>query len=136
MREIKFRAWINDNMFYFDIHTAQYHRWNKGRLMQYTGLKDKNSKEIYEGDIIKDDWLGTAIIEYDNYRAGYWAKLLKRKKYISMNSGDSEYISVILLAESVGDKKGKIEQEDKFSKLATCFFSEHRLIGIIQGKNG
>jgi len=62
MREIKFRAWdILDKKMRKDVdlweiqygdifpHTPDQRCFE---LMQYTGLKDKNGKEIYEGDII------------------------------------------------------------------------------------
>jgi len=57
MREIKFRAWdaINQMMLYPGFNPLDLKVWpTVGHvLMQYTGLKDKRSKEIYEGDIVK-----------------------------------------------------------------------------------
>ena len=64
MREIKFRAWdkLNKEMFNVEImdfqerkvyrDTVSYCKFENIELMQYTGLKDRNNKEIYEGDII------------------------------------------------------------------------------------
>ena len=62
MRNIKFRAWNGEKMTTsFEITSQGVVASHFGKkeyhpdylLMQYTGLKDKNGKEIYEGDIVK-----------------------------------------------------------------------------------
>ena len=56
MKEIKFRAWNGKEMSQPQhLYSSFWHKREKEikELMQYTGLKDKNGKEIYEGDIIR-----------------------------------------------------------------------------------
>ena len=91
MRELKFRAWIKNYNCYADVLGFEQDRlfvqFQSGEraqhrlyvpiedcvLEQYTGLKDKNDKKIYEGDIVLDycDGDDAFIVEWDKDTASF-----------------------------------------------------------------
>lgn len=60
-RELKFRVWWKDDSepsIYteYDLFDDTWTNSEYIGVEQYTGLKDKNGKEIYDGDIIREKW--------------------------------------------------------------------------------
>ena len=94
MREIKFRAWdkrLEKIIMEEEIPSPCVSEDDLWVLMQYTGLKDRDGKEIYEGDIVKNHW-------YDangKFIGGLWVvkygmHSIEEQDYYS-NSGEGFY---------------------------------------------
>ena len=108
MREIEFRGktgttegseWVYGYYYkvksFFDNESADYitairsHHLtdfsvNEETIGQYTGLKDKNGKKIFEGDIVKDDYCIYEVV-YDGN--GYYIEVVKLLKECGTQKG-------------------------------------------------
>ena len=83
MREIKFRAWdANIEAMSIPFSLSKADMYADAEVMQFTGLRDRRGKEIYEGDIVHhyrrdsdgDDVIRTVAVHFDagSFRCGDW----------------------------------------------------------------
>ncbi|WP_145737052.1 YopX family protein, partial [Bacillus licheniformis] len=108
MREIKFRAWnaplkkmeynslnaigFDGRVYYGNADITGFFE----NIMQYTGLKDKNGREIWEGDIRKDGWGRKFKVVYDNDLAAFYGEYINGPSESLADCGpDSEYLGTV-----------------------------------------
>ena len=110
MCEIKFRAWDDDKKCMFipknieltsdgavRIYYNQHGHYNsRMELMQFTGIKDKNGKEIYENDkvrVYKGKYSSVGVVIWSN--AGWWIRYKNRAMELYIDADDMGVIGNI-----------------------------------------
>jgi len=120
-REIKFRAWHNSGQMLFGKNEAIF-RWEyEGQpieIMQYTGLKDKNRKEVYEGDIRR-------------VKLPFWSYYFIAPFHPTGHDGYSTIDGICEVVFNNGEFKYKV---DKVLPETSAWFDEYKLDKYFSGK--
>lgn len=123
MREIKFRAWDTENKTWTfatlgDLICGACTKKGDKPLSgakqvweQYTGLKDSNGKEIYEGDILQDESNDTAVVIWREHHAEWCIKWIHMGREDSL-SRCMEWGHLNEIIGNIHENPELLEQED------------------------
>lgn len=116
MREIKFRVFSWGKMLYSDKYdfviygdgTPRKNEYgdmiglgDESELMQYTGLKDQNGVDIYEGDVVRLEETFIGIVFYDNSDASFSYRV---HEGLSLDNMNEEYCDTEAMSYSHNEK--------------------------------
>ena len=135
----KFRAWVNNSFMGWvtEISTLNQYaivtldndndnndtychgksfRFSQIELMQYTGLKDKNGTEIYEGDILRVEHYRDSKSKMNYiYKLVVWREDIAQWYFLS-SDGESQNQLHVLLGSSECDVIGNIHENPELLK--------------------
>lgn len=84
-------------------------------LMQFTGLKDKNGKEIFEGDIITN---GTAIVDVKSHQTlGFYTVVNGEERFFGSNTSIKDFENDVEEFSSVTEIIGNIYENPELLEV-------------------
>ena len=107
--------WDNGKFDYIGDAITFYRGAEEVELMQSTGLKDKNGKEIFEGDIIKN---GTAIVDVKSHQTlGFYTVVNGEERFFGSNTSIKDFENDVEEFSSVTEIIGNVYENPELLEV-------------------